>query len=85
MNFLKNNEYFEQKGTVDIHEAGYRKFPLAPIRVLDPGLCTLEPPLSPRHAKRPDHATIGCGNIFRLRKDKDWTTVEFVETINLVS
>ena len=36
-----------------------------------------------RHAKRRHHATIGRGNIFRLRKDKDWSTVEFVETINL--
>ena len=32
---------------------------------------------SPRHAKSRDHATIGRGNIFRLRKDKDLSTVLF--------
>jgi hypothetical protein len=39
----------------------------------------------PRHAKRCDHATIGRENLFRLQKYKDWSTVEFVETINLIS
>ena len=40
---------------------------------------------SHRHAKRRDHTTIGRGNIFRLRKDKGWNNVEFVETISLNS
>ena len=34
------------------------------------------------HAESRDHATIGRGNIFRLRKDEDWMTVKFVENIN---
>ena len=34
-----------------------------------------------RHAKSRGHAAIGRGNIFRLRKEKGWNTVEFVETI----
>ena len=37
-----------------------------------------------RHAKSCDHVTIGCGNIFRLWKDKDWITVEFVEKFNFI-
>ena len=36
-----------------------------------------------RHAKSRNHAAIGRGNIFRLRKDKGWNTVEYVETIRL--
>jgi hypothetical protein len=34
-----------------------------------------------RNAKRRDHVTIGSGNIFRLRKDSAWNTVEFVSMI----
>ena len=30
-------------------------------------------------------SAIGCGNIFRLRKDKGWITDEFVESISLNS
>ena len=37
-----------------------------------------------RHAESRDHATIGRGNIFRLRKDKDWITVEYVEMFNFI-
>ena len=37
-----------------------------------------------RHAESRDHATIGRGNIFRLRKDKDWITAEFVEKFNFI-
>ena len=32
-----------------------------------------------------DHTTIGCGTIFRLRNDKGWNTVKFVEYIGLNS
>ena len=45
----------------------------------------LTPPLPPRHAESCDHATIGRGNIFRLWKEKDWITVEFVENIIFMS
>ena len=38
-----------------------------------------------RHAKSRDLATIGCGNIFRLWKDKSFNTVEFLELISLNS
>ena len=38
-----------------------------------------------RHAKSCNHATIGHGNILRMRKDKDWNTVEFVKTMSLNS
>ena len=31
-----------------------------------------------RHAESRDHVTIGCGHIFRLRKDKDWITVLYL-------
>ena len=34
------------------------------------------------HAKSCDQAAIGRRNICRLRKDIDWSTVEFVETIS---
>ena len=37
------------------------------------------------HAKRREHATIGCGNILKLRNDNDWNTIEAVETISLNS
>ena len=36
-----------------------------------------------RHAKSRDHATIGCGNIFRLRKDNGLNPNEIVEFISL--
>ena len=35
--------------------------------------------------KKSQPPSIGCGNIFRFRKDKGWNTVEFVETISLNS
>ena len=38
-----------------------------------------------RNAKSLEHATIGRGNIFRLRKEKAGNTVEFLETISLNS
>ena len=34
-----------------------------------------------RHAKSHNHGIIDCGNIFRLRKDRGWNTVKFVENI----
>ena len=36
-----------------------------------------------RHAKIRDHVDIGRENIFRLRMDKGWNTIKFVETIRL--
>ena len=38
-----------------------------------------------RHEKSRDHAAISREKIVRLRKDIDWSTVEFVETLSLNS
>ena len=38
-----------------------------------------------RHEKIRDHAAICHGNIVRLLKDIDWSTVEFVETLSFNS
>ena len=41
--------------------------------------------LTSRHAESRDHAAIGRGNVFKLRKGKGWNTIEFVETVSLNS
>jgi hypothetical protein len=38
-----------------------------------------------RHLKIRDHAAVGYGNINILRKDIDWSTVKFMETISFNS